>query len=114
MKLTTAVQVLKKELAELAAVADKEKVLAIMIFDEMAEYDVSMINKISQRSRLILGLGYSEFFADTTSDNELCAASEKRDILLKHLGVDATRLNEEMRSTYGKRGYGLAERDLDC
>lgn len=113
MKLTTAVQVLKKELDELAAVADKEKVLAIMIFDEMAEYDVSMINKISQRTRLILGLGYSEFFADRTSDNELCAASDKQEILLKLLGVDAARLYEEIRATYGKRGYGLVERDFD-
>ena len=51
--------------------------------------------RLSNKSRLILGLCYSEFLVDDDTNSGLIVAAEKRSLLLKCMELSETRLWEE-------------------
>ena len=85
------------------------KALALAIRDEQIEYDLNFKvggfshaqRKLAAKSRFLLGIGYSEFFARSNSDEELVACAEKRAMVLAKLGVDSGELYSELQRLYG-------------
>lgn len=84
-----------KELKEV----DKQA-LVTAIVDELKEYDEKYrqhgwpgaMKKTSQKARVLMGLAYSEFMTDEMTDAGYALAEEKRQVLLKALGLDGPEL----------------------
>lgn len=84
-----------KELKEV----DKQA-LVTAIVDELKEYDekyrqygwLGAMKKTGQKARVLMGLAYSEFMADEMTDAGYALAEEKRQVLLKALGLDGPEL----------------------
>lgn len=79
--------------------------LAAAIADEVKEYDrrfqqggYRALAKTPASARVLMGLAYAEFLAESTADEELRLAETKRAVLLKTLGVDSWELYQKVES----------------
>ena len=76
------------------------KALVTAIVDELNEFDekcrqygvAGAHRKTSDKARVLMGLAYSEFMADEMTDAGYALAEEKRQVLLKALGLDGLEL----------------------
>lgn len=106
MKLETGMK-LARQLKELGG----EKALALAILDELRIYDdnfdkfgyATAQKKLTNKARLILGLGFSEFLVPISqphSDEELKHAAEKAEMLRILLEIDSKKLLDAIRGEY--------------
>ena len=88
-----------------------EKAVAIAALDELREYSsnfdkygyVGAQKRLSDKKRVILGLGFSEFLADPENpdnDEELGRAAEKAGMLRSLLELDPEKLLAAIRGDY--------------
>lgn len=53
---------------------------------------------LSTKERFIIGLAYSEFYTNETTDSAYCRAVEKRDAFCKQLGIDSWEFTQKVES----------------
>jgi len=107
MKLESAIKTAK----ELRDFGD-ETAVALAALDRLAEYDanfdakgfVEAQRKLTDKSRVLIGLVFSEFLADperANDESELIRAATKQEMLLNQLGLDRVDLLEERNRLIG-------------
>ncbi len=104
MKIETGIRV-AKQLKNIGG----EKAVAIAIIDEMDQYNrnfdelgyVVAQKRLSDKSRFILSLGFSEFLTQESTDVAYCVASEKAEVFRSMVGVDILTLTDELNRLYG-------------
>lgn len=105
MKLETGIRLAKK-LKDVGG----ETAVAVAVVDELLRYEQDFEDlgyagaqkKLSQKSRLLLGLGYSEFLADEDTDTGYVRAATKKRILLDMIGLDEKKLGDELERLCGE------------
>ncbi len=105
MKLETGLKA-AKELRKVGG----ETALALAIQDELLEYHrkfdelgfAEAQKKLTNKARVLLGLGFSEFLADEDNDAEYYRAGEKQRALHYVLGIDGKKLFEELERLWGR------------
>ncbi len=78
------------------------KSLAIEIADLLKKHQDPNQQKLKEDEKFLVGLMYSEFYADGSSDEEYIKASHKRNKFLKMLNIDAMELYNETEKIYGR------------
>ena len=81
-----------------------EKAIAIAALDELQEYSNNLEKngysaaqkKLTNRKRVLLGIAFSEFFANDNTDDSLFVASEKAGVLRKAIEVDENLFFDEL------------------
>jgi hypothetical protein len=74
--------------------------LALEIYDLLNLHQSG--EKLEAKDKFILGLAYSEFYADGSDDQDYWTASEKRAQYLQYLGIDAKTFGEKVQSLFDK------------
>ncbi len=94
--------------AELKGMGDA-RVVAVAGIETLKTYNhafkaygfAEALREIGNKGRLVIGLRYSEFLANTTDPEDLVLAEVKRIALLARLGITA----EEMNEAWAEFGY---------